>query len=49
MAPDKVQRAARHANLATTMRYNRPDQDLGGHAAGQVEADLAAQEEPPGT
>ncbi|MFD0475156.1 tyrosine-type recombinase/integrase [Nonomuraea thailandensis] len=22
MAPDKVQRAARHANLATTMRYN---------------------------
>ncbi|GAA4930642.1 tyrosine-type recombinase/integrase [Nonomuraea thailandensis] len=24
MAPDKVQRAARHANLATTMRYNPP-------------------------
>ncbi|GAA1613649.1 hypothetical protein GCM10009733_007210 [Nonomuraea maheshkhaliensis] len=49
LAPDKVQRAARHANLATTMRYNHPDQDLGGHAAYQLEADLAAQEEPPRT
>ncbi|MGP4104842.1 tyrosine-type recombinase/integrase [Nonomuraea sp. KM90] len=49
IAPDKVQQAARHANLATTMRYNHPDQDLGGHAAYQLEADLAGQEKTPRT
>ncbi|MEV4360193.1 tyrosine-type recombinase/integrase [Nonomuraea sp. NPDC049625] len=40
IAPDKVQAAARHAGIATTLRYNHPDQDLGGHVAYQLEADF---------
>ncbi|MEV6040911.1 site-specific integrase [Nonomuraea sp. NPDC052116] len=40
IAPDKVQAAARHASIATTLRYNHPDQDLGGHVAYQLEADF---------
>ncbi|MFF4624695.1 tyrosine-type recombinase/integrase [Nonomuraea jabiensis] len=43
IAPEKVQAAARHANIATTLRYNHPDQELGGHVAYQLEADFTAE------